>query len=488
MPVNRIRVEELVRFPALQLRVIAGEAGLQRSLSWAHVSELEDPTPWLLGSEMIMTTGLAVPRSAARQRAYLERLDGAGVAALALSTQLSVPPLHKAFYDTAEERGIPVLEVPLSVPFIAISQEVAAAVREDAGERLGAQLQVFGALRWLASEDLDSATLFQRLERLSGYDLYLCTPQGRPLLPGVPAPPEPTPLPSGPDAPPTMPGGFVVPVPAPGGPAGYLLAFEREGARPSGLAVVQHLATVAAFQVAMARHERETLRREGAETLAELLQDSLDPAMARRRLVRMGLPADGDNVLLAVRGVSDQALVGALADHPHLMLRRRGELYVLATASPGLSTAVASLPGVSAGISRAFPVGDPIKVAAREAAWAASRAVESGQAIVKYGDDTTGRWLPDDPATLQALVDHVLGDVLRYDADHGAELLLSVRTWMERDRHTEGAAGALHIHPNTLAYRLRRFAALSGRDLSSTGAFAEVWLAIRAAEQLGLID
>ncbi|MEV1202993.1 PucR family transcriptional regulator, partial [Microbispora rosea] len=102
-----------------------------------------------------------------------------------------------------------------------------------------------------------------------------------------------------------------------------------------------------------------------------------------------------------------------------------------------------------------------------------------------YGADTTGRWLPGDVGVLAALVEHVLGGVLRYDAEHGSELVTSVRTWMERDRRVDDAARALHVHPNTLAYRLRRFGALTGRDLSATGDFAEVWLAIRAASQLG---
>ena len=54
-----IRVEDLLRSPALQLRLIAGEPGTSRRVAWAHVSELEDPTPWLVGAEMIMTTGIA---------------------------------------------------------------------------------------------------------------------------------------------------------------------------------------------------------------------------------------------------------------------------------------------------------------------------------------------------------------------------------------------------------------------------------------------
>lgn len=477
-------VEDLLRSPALQLQVLAGERGLGRSVSWAHVSELEDPTPWLLGAEVIMTTGIGVPRAAAAQRAYLERLDDAGVAALALSAGLHVPPLRRAFLDAAEDRGFPVLEVPLAVPFIAIAQEVAAAVQADARQRLGAQLQVFGALRWLASEGLDTAGLFRRLERLSGYEIYLTTPQGRPLLPGVAAPPPGVRLPASMDAPPTIPGGFALPVPAPGGPAGFLVAFEREGARPAGLAVVQHIATVAALRVAMVRSERETLRRQGAETLAELLQDVLDPETARRRLALAGLAADRDVVLLVVRDAADDAVVRALGEHPHLMLRRHRDLYVLTAADAGTAE-LEAVPGIAAGVSRALAPGSSLRVAQREALWAASRAAESGRPLVAYGADTTGRWLPGDVGVLAALVEHVLGDVLRYDGEHGSELVTSVRTWMERDRRVDDAARALHVHPNTLAYRLRRFGALTGRDLSATGDFAEVWLAIRAASQLG---
>ncbi|MEU1949999.1 helix-turn-helix domain-containing protein, partial [Streptomyces sp. NPDC020125] len=86
------------------------------------------------------------------------------------------------------------------------------------------------------------------------------------------------------------------------------------------------------------------------------------------------------------------------------------------------------------------------------------------------------------------LVYHILLHALRNHDAQESLLLPSHRTTKERDRRTDEAAAALHVHPNTLAYRLRRFSELTGRDLSSTGAFAEVWLAIRAAGQLGLLD
>src|SRR5262249_17357406 len=286
-----------------QLRLIAGESGTSRRVAWAHVSELEDPTPWLFGAEMIMTTGIAVPAAARRQRAYLERLDDAGVACLAVSDQLSVPPLTDAFLAAADERGFPVVEVPLPVPFMAISQEVAAAVQVDTGQRLNAQLQVFGAVRWLAAGNLSTREIFARLERLSGYRLYACTTQRGPLLDGVPVPPPEHAklIPGTPTSPPTVPGGYVLPVSGPRDTAGYILALEPADAAPAGVSVVQHIATVAALQLSMQAHEREMLRREGAETLAEMLRGVLDMTVVTRRLAVHGFPADARLMLAIVR-------------------------------------------------------------------------------------------------------------------------------------------------------------------------------------------
>jgi purine catabolism regulator len=100
--------------------------------------------------------------------------------------------------------------------------------------------------------------------------------------------------------------------------------------------------------------------------------------------------------------------------------------------------------------------------------------------VVSYGDDRTERWLTSDSADLRALVEQVLGVVIEYDAAHAGDLVTSVRVWLEHDRQTERAARALHIHPNTLLYRVRRFEQVSGCSLASTESLAEIWLALRA--------
>jgi len=484
-----VTVEDLLRSPALQLRLIAGESGISRRVRWAHVSELEDPTPWLCGSEMIMTTGMAIPRSAQRQCAYVERLDDAGVACLAVSEGMFAPPLTRALRTVVAERGFPVVEVPIPVPFIAISQQVAAAAQDDVGARLNAQLRVFGAVQWLAAGRLSAGEIFGRLEQLSGYSLYACTLQGAPLLDGVPVPLAehaglmPRTLPS----PPTVPGGYVLPVTGPRGPAGYILALESPNAAPAGVSVVQHIATVAALQLSMLAHEREVLRRQGAETLAEMLQEALDRAAVARRLAASGFVMD-KALRLAVVGQAaggdahvDDGLADAFTESgaPNLMLRQGGELFVLIHDDEAIAVLTA-VQGATVGISRAFPLDARITVARREAEWALARAGEAGRPVMTYDGDPTQKWLTGESADLAALAAGVLGSVVQYDAAHSGELLPSVRVWLEHDRHTERAAHALHIHPNTLRYRLQRFEQISGRSLSSTASLAEVWLALRA--------
>lgn len=487
---NGVRVGDLMRSPALQFRLLAGGDGLGRTVSWAHVSELEDPTPWLMGAELIMTIGVAVPRTAARQRAYLERLDDAGVAGLAVSEGLFVPPLHRRFLAAADERGFPVLEVPLPVPFVTVTQEVAAALAGDANQRLGAQLRVFGALRWMASEDLGPQETFARLEELSGYRLYACTPGRHPLVRGLGVPPDDAVarLPESPSAPPSVPGGFVLPIPAPGGPAGWLVALERGGPRPAGLAVVQHIATVAALTLTVQRQVAETDRRQRAETLAELLRGGLDRQAARQRLLRHGLP-DEPVVLAAVRRadggrLADESLWRALDDVGvrALVLGQGGGHFVLAPAADSLAAALRTAESSQSGLSAPAAPGEPLDVARREAHWAVERAAAAGRAVVTYGEGAgAGRWLPEDPAALRGLVRQVLGAALDHDAGRtGSSLVETVQVWLDRDRSATAAAAALHVHPNTLAYRLRRFGELTGRDLSATADLAEVWLALAA--------
>ena len=59
----------LVQHPALKLTVLAGgRTGSTPPVRWVHTSELDDPTPYLEGGELLLTTGLKLGRRRRRTR------------------------------------------------------------------------------------------------------------------------------------------------------------------------------------------------------------------------------------------------------------------------------------------------------------------------------------------------------------------------------------------------------------------------------------
>jgi purine catabolism regulator len=473
------------------MTLVAGATGCDRRVSWAHVSELSDPTPWLQGSELLMTIGLAVPKRPAEQRAYVRLLDDAGVAALAVSDELFAPPISKAMRDEADACAFPVVTVSLQVPFIAIAQEVAAHTQVAAQARLATLLRLFGTLRNVAAEQLGNRDLFGRLEELSGYRLTVCSRAGRPLIDGVPAPPPELveQLPATDEAPPRIADGYAVTLPAAGQVQGYLVATPRPGASQMGLAAVQHMATIAALQIATRLRDFEFRRREGAETLAELLAGTLERGSAAKRLELAGFAIGDDLQLVAVGAESappdDQAVARTIYElgEPHLMLSL-GELYVLMPEGSPAVEALSAIDGVHLGVSRGFAATAGFATARREARWALFRAIDLNERVVRPSDDRDIGWIPPDAAAQREVVERVLGSAIDYDRTHRTELVRSVEVWLAQDRSTGSAARALHLHPNTLAYRLRRFAELTGQDVTKMSDLVDVWLALRTWRML----
>ena len=371
-------IAELVATPTLGMTLVAGASGIERRVSWAHVSELSDPTPWLQGSELLMTIGLGVPTRPAEQRAYVRLLDDGGVAALAVSDELFTPPISKAMRDEADARAFPILTVSLQVPFIAIAQEVAAHTQVAAQARLATLLRLFGTLRRVAAEQLDNRDLFGRLEELSGYDLAVCSRSGRPLLEGLPAPsPEIVEqLPATDESPPRIADGYAVTLPVAGQVQGYLVASPPRG-RADGPAVARHDRDVAALR------DYEFRRREGAETLAELLGGTLDSDAAAKRLELAGFPTGALLQLVAVG-----ADAGPPDDQAPERFRHESRGTVIPMKHRSASSTCSLTDGcrrsrrwAHLGASRGFAATARIATAQREARWALFQAMSRSSAF-----------------------------------------------------------------------------------------------------------
>src|SRR4051794_25258759 len=103
------------------LGLLAGRNAGDAPIRWVHISELIDPTPWLSGGELLLTTGIQLSDSD-QQRRYVERLVQHSIGGLGFGVGLGHDEVPEAIVAEAERLDFPVFEIPFEMPFIAITE------------------------------------------------------------------------------------------------------------------------------------------------------------------------------------------------------------------------------------------------------------------------------------------------------------------------------------------------------------------------------
>jgi purine catabolism regulator len=128
-----LTVESLVS--ELDLTLATGEEKANTAVRWVHSTELVDPTPWLRGGELLLTTGLQLT-NAKLQREFVELLAEREIAGLGFGTGFVHKKLPAAILNTARKRDFPLFEVPYELPFIAVTERVFAQLLNERYELL----------------------------------------------------------------------------------------------------------------------------------------------------------------------------------------------------------------------------------------------------------------------------------------------------------------------------------------------------------------
>lgn len=505
-----ITIRQLIDLPNLRLRLFAGAGGADGEIRWAHASELPDPSEWLEPGALVMTTGLGLPDEPEAQRAYVERLARAGLGGLLVGEQaderIHAPELTPCLVAAADEHSFPVLLMPYELPFADVARVVAEANHDEEHARIGQALRIYDTVR-LVIGTASGSRLIARLGAVANCDLYVVDPTtGNLVFPDSSWPPPllastfgrivkklsdrsgPGPavvrIPRGPR--PTV----VLAIPA-SRPAALVAVGKTE--EPPDLFVLRHIAAIAAMEVERLKAEREGRRRLGAEMLADLIDNRGDVSVATTRfLTERGL-AEEPRVLAAFAAgeagrYHDLHLRLEERGVPHLLSRRSGVFVaLLAHADRAVGTLVEE---VDPPLGLSHPVGSSTRVADahQEAVWALQGARAAGRRMVRYGEDEASPFLPRDLDESRAIVRQILGPVLAYDAEHGAPLVRSLRIYLSHNRSLKAAAEALHVHKQTVIYRMRRVEELTGRRLGSVEDVVNFWLALRALGLLGQGD
>jgi purine catabolism regulator len=128
-----LTVESLIE--ELGLELAAGHECAGAHVRWVHSTELPDPTPWLRGGELLLTTGIQL-KQAKPQRELIDRLADHRIAGLGFGTGFAHKRLPPALVTAARKRSFPLFEVPYELPFIAITERVFAQLVNERYEML----------------------------------------------------------------------------------------------------------------------------------------------------------------------------------------------------------------------------------------------------------------------------------------------------------------------------------------------------------------
>ncbi|MFC7032167.1 PucR family transcriptional regulator [Nonomuraea rubra] len=523
----------------MNLRPVAGTGRpgvLDAAVRWVAVSELADPTPYLEGGELLLTTGM---RMEGDLTGYVARLVRRGVAGLGFGVGVSHEEVPPALASAAESAGLPLLEVPRETPFIAVGKAVSELLAAEQYEEISRAFAAQGRLTRAALRPEGMHAVIDRLAREvggwaalldeSGEVRHATRGAGLGVVTAELARRRGQPVE-------TAGGGAQVGAARAGGgermPASLALSGPGEhvvvqplggGARPRGFFAVgaPHAFTPVTHTVINAAGSLLTLAMEQGRT----------QLAAERRLRTAVL-----ELLLAGEGERARAVLGALGGRlpePPLVVLAAGAEALEALEARAFAALLSTGPGVadagsgglanpagSGGLAGHTGATDPRTVIAivaesvaeevalgaeapvgcsqpcdaaglRNALDQAGRALEAARGrdgagdagrVVKFAE-LAGQGLLGllDPAAAQAFSAAVLAPLTAYGSR--ADLVESLRAYLDSNGHWDAAAQRLGVHRHTLRYRMRRVAELLGRDLDEPGTRAELWLALEAARR-----
>jgi purine catabolism regulator len=459
-----------------------------------HISELPDPSRYLEGGELLLTTGLSAVPTAAWFRRYFERLQQAGIAGLALGLGPRFTEVPPGFAQAAQAVDLPLFVVPVRTPFLTISRRYWQVSALSGRRQVADALAGHRALVEAASEPNAEAAVIRRLAAgLGGWAAHL-SPEG--ALRAVHPPSaraharqlrdEVARLAvAGVHAAATLPVDDQVVVLHPltdrsGRLAGYVAVGSVAALRPEQ----RHLVLAGVAVLGAQLNHRRALAVARAAGRAPVLQLLLgdQPAAARsvatlvapavlgqphRPAVLTGPQPEVASVAEAV--AADERCALAWADGNHVRALLSGD-----ASARWLGELVRAWPQVSGA------VGPPLAWDSLPEAYGvlAGRAAgaEPG-AVVELGAAGGSLLSHVEPAVIIAWARRYLEPVVAY---RRADLVPALAAYLRHRGAWEPAAREVGVHRHTLRARIRRAEELLGVDLASVDVTSEIWLALRA--------
>ncbi len=538
-----ITVQDILEIPELNLRLLAGHKSTSNPVRWVHITEVPDPTKWLKGGELLLTTGYSFVGDEEQQVAQIKRLIDHNISGLGFGTGFSFDKVPPAIVAVAEEYGFPLFEVPYHVPFLAITEAVASKIVNEQYSLLQRSLAVHEKLTKIVLEEKGLEAILSTLSALVGcsavlfdfHGVVLCEAAYRRHLgaeliadlwrmigdrradrqnfalsmEGVGS------------------GVQVYPVVASHRIGAFLAVVKDSGDFSEYDRIILHnVVTVTALELVKKKAVAETEKRLAGDFFDELIASDLYEEEIARRLAFFGLEPQSPHLIVLVdidvqegeeaaeRGEAAAQDVKErlhwtvdefMARHDLLGISASRSDSVVVLVQPGkmdtkeiirlageLQAVIAEmLPeiSVSVGIGRPHRQLIDLRQSYYEASYAIKiRKLKGEPRVIASFDDLGSYGLLlglQDTLSLEVFYDSVLGKLQDYDEQNSSDLVKSLACFLEANGHWGDAAEKLYVHRHTLRYRMKRVEEITGRDLNQSQDRMEFWLALKAKE---LID
>ncbi len=483
----------------LHLRLLAGDPG--REFGTVHITDLPDPGRYLSGGEFVLT-GLMWRHTPADSARFVAALVAAGVAALGAG-QARLGHIPADLVAACEQAGLPLLEVPTEVSFRTLAELAAPRLSGDVRDALGRHRRLVAAV----AEGADLPELFTLTAAELGVTGAVISAAGEVIV-GSPA--DPVRLARAYLTAPRLPclaAGhtlFGVGVGRGHRAAGWVLACDGDLLDRPDLGY--ELAACVALERGRMEEGRRVERRLAEQLVAAAVAGSgeaelnaglrtcgidvaepyviVNATVARPGATRGPDPARlGGQVVEELLGREVVAAAGPDAAVAVVPLRDRTAADVAVRLRSGAEV-LSALPDtrVCAGLSGALTGAAALKGGIEEAGHARRLAqARSGGVVTSDEIYTHALLLATVPADVRAsFAGRLLAPLLDYDAKHQSELVRTLGTFLDCAGSWNSCAELMHVHVNTVRYRIRRVEELTGRDLSTMADRVDFFLALKA--------
>ncbi len=524
-------VAEVLALPVLRQgrpHVVAGAAGLDAPVRWAHVAEVADIAPLLRGGELVLTTGVALPDDGAALARYVADLAGVGVAGIVVElVRHWSDKLPSGLVDAADKHSVPLVTLSRETRFVSVTEAVNGLIVDAQVDELRAAERVHETFTALTVAGAEPADILREVARLTEHPVVLetlahevlaydtaGTDPGE-LLPGWPSRSRPvqvgerTGFHAGA-------GWLVTVVGARGHDWGRLVVVCGDPPPHRHVVVAERAASALAVHRLVAKDTDSLERQAHRAILTELLANPVPPAELTARASALGVPLTG-RLLVGVAVRPRITVTTRTAQSTPVLLRELAEATALAARRAKVSALVAaddtlvraliavspeanvdavlhrlagdvhearsSAPAVVAvGTTGAGPA-EARRTLVEAAQVAAAALTENAERVVHRLDDVRLRGLLHLLAgdeRLTAFAARELGPLLSRDAAQGSRLLQALRHYCEHGGNKSAAATAAHTSRTAYYQQLARIEQVLGVRLEDPESMLSLYVALLA--------